>query len=126
MPIMPILRILTSHGLSQKDLEATIGWVIYNIEKQEYDRRWWTEEKLAKIPGVASDWSFGRTYLLNKFSRNILNDEEVNSDAIVFAPRTRELEQVQAVLERDGGANIMLVGTPGQEKMEVVWNLAEK
>lgn len=119
-------NLLTNHGLKQKDLEETTAWAIYNVEKQEYDRRWWTEEKMARIPGLATDWSFGRTYLLNKYSRNILLDKEVNSDAIVLSGRNRELEQVEAVLERNSGANIMLVGAPGQEKMEVIWNLSRK
>jgi len=119
-------NLLANHGLSQKDLEATTDWVIYNIEKKEYDRQWWTKEKLAQIPGMASDWSFGRTYLLSKYSRNILNDEEVNSEAISLAGRIRELEQTQSVLARNSGANVLLVGLPGQEKMEVVWNLGRK
>ncbi|MEI6191082.1 MAG: AAA family ATPase [bacterium] len=118
--------LLTNHGLGQKDLEATVSWVVYNIEDREYDRMWWTKDKLSRIPGVASDWSFGRTYLLNKFSRNILNDKEVNSNAISFSSRTRELEQVQSIMTRSSGANVILVGLPGQEKMEVVWNLCRK
>jgi len=118
--------LLTNHGLGIKDLEATTKWVIFNIEDKEYDRQWWTKEKLAKIPGVANDWSFGRTYLLNKYSRNLLNDEEVNSQAISLSGRSRELEQLQSVLARPAGANALLVGLPGQEKMEVIWNLCRK
>ena len=119
-------NLLSSHGLEKKDLQATVDWVIYNIEDKEYDRQWWSKEKLARIPGVASDWSFGRTYLLNKYGRDLLNDEEVNSKAVSFSGRTRELEQVQSVLSRSTGANALLVGQPGQEKMEVLWNLCRK
>ncbi len=119
-------NILANHGLGQKDLEATTNWIIFNIENKEYDRQWWTKEKLARIPGFAEDWSFGRTYLLNKYSRDLFMDEAVNSEAITLASRTRELEQIQAVLARSAGANALLVGLPGQEKMEVVWNLCRK
>ena len=119
-------KLLANHGLGQRDLEATVAWVIYSVEDEEYDRQWWREEKLARIPGVAADWSFGRTYLLNKYSRNILDDEEVNSKAISFSGRARELEQIQTILARQTGANALLVGLPGQEKMEVIWNLTRK
>lgn len=118
--------LLINHGLSQKDLEAAVDWVIYSIEDKEYKRQWWTKEKLSQIPGVAADWSFGRTYLLNRYGRNILNDPEVNTEIITLAGRDRELEQIQSVLARNSGANVMLVGAPGQEKMEVVWNLCRK
>lgn len=118
--------LLANHGLGQKDLEATVDWVIYNIEDKEYNRRWWSKEKLSRIPKLAADWSFGRTYILSKYSRDLFNDQEVNSEAITFSGRVRELEQTQAILARATGANALLVGLPGQEKMEVVWNLCRK
>lgn len=119
-------KLLDSHGLTQKDLDATVSWVIYQVETEVDNRQWWTPDRLSKIPGVATDWSFGRTYLLNKYSRDLLNDPEVNSNAITFSGRSRELAQLQAVLERPTGANAILVGAPGQEKMEVIWNLARQ
>ena len=119
-------NLLTNHGLGIKDLEATVNWVVYNIEKTIYDRQWWLSEKLAQIPGVATDWSFGRTYLLSKYSHNLLNDEKVNSEAITFSGRLRELAQIQDILARPTGANALLVGLPGQEKLEVIWNLCRK
>jgi len=119
-------NLLTNHGLNQKDLEATVNWVIYTVEEEQYNRQWWTKEKLAKIPGLGSDWSFGRTYLLSKYSRNILDDKEVNIEAISFSSRERELNQIESILSRPTGANAILVGLPGQEKMEVVWNLCRK
>jgi ATP-dependent Clp protease ATP-binding subunit ClpC len=119
-------NLLTKHGLTHKDLKATVSWVVYSIEAKEYDRMWWTKDKLSRIPGIASDWSFGRTYFLNKFSRNITNDKEVNSEAISFSGRARELEQVQSIMTRSSGANVILVGLPGQEKMEVIWNLCRR
>lgn len=119
-------NLLTNHGLNQKDLDATVAWVIYDKEDREYQRQWWTKDKLARIPGVASDWSFGRTYLLNKYSQDLFTDKEVNSEAVSLSGRTRELEQIQSVLVRSNGANAILVGLPGQEKMEVIWNLCKK
>lgn len=119
-------KLLTDHGLTEKDLLETVDWTVYRIESEAYDRQWWRADKLARIPGVATDWSFGRTYLLSKYSRNIANDKEVNSDAEAFYGRERELEQIQTILNRPAGANALLVGQPGQEKMEVIWNLARK
>jgi len=119
-------NLLTNHGLTRKDLLAVTDWVVYYIETREYDRQWWLPEKLARIPGVATDWSFGHTFLLSQFSRNLLDDREVNSKAISFHNRGRELEQVQAILARSEGANAILIGLPGQEKIEVIWNLCRK
>lgn len=119
-------KLLDSHGLNENDLKETVDWVIYQVEAEAYNRQWWKPEKLARVPGVASDWSFGRTYLLSRYSRNVGDDQEVNSDAISFEGRTRELAQLQSILSRASGANAILVGEPGQEKMEVVWNLTRQ
>jgi ATP-dependent Clp protease ATP-binding subunit ClpC len=119
-------NLLAKHGLGQKDLEAATNWIIYSIEEKEYHRQWWTRERLSQIKGLASDWSFGRTYLLSKYSRDLLNDEEVISENISFSLRTRELDQLQSILARSNGANAILVGQPGQEKIEVIWNLCRK
>lgn len=119
-------KMLTYHGIDKKSLIATVNWVIYQVESLEYDRQWWVKEKLARIPGVATDWSFGRTYLLKRYSRQILDDEEVNSRAINFSTRERELSQLQSILSRQNGAAALIIGQPGQEKMEVIWNLARQ
>ena len=55
--------LLASRGLSQKDLEAATSWVIYSIEEKEYHRRWWTRERLARIKGLASDWSLSLIHI---------------------------------------------------------------
>ncbi len=118
--------LLDKHGIDQKELQETVDWVIYQIEAEAYDWQWWRPEKLAKIPGVAADWSFGRTYLLSRFSRDIKQDTEANSEAINLGNRTRELTQLQAVLNRTRGTNALIVGNPGQEKMEVLWALTKQ
>jgi ATP-dependent Clp protease ATP-binding subunit ClpC len=119
-------QLLDNHGINQKNLQATVDWAVYQIETEAYARQWWKPERLARIPGVAADWSFGRTYLLSKYSRNVLDDEEVNSSAISLSGRERELLQLQTVLNRENSANAILAGQPGQEKMEVVWSLAKQ
>lgn len=121
-----LLTILKKHGVSKEDLLATTNWVLYQIETVEYDRQWWLPEKLAQISTIANDWSFGRTYLLNRYSRNLMSDSEVMSHIISFSKREREVGQVLSTLAREHGANILLVGQPGQEKMEVIWNLAKQ
>jgi len=116
-------KILEKHGLTESDLEASVNWVIYDIEQTEYNKHWWTKDRLDKIPSLANDWSFGQTYLLNQYSRKLLNDIEVNSENVTLANREKELQQMQSILNRKTGANIILTGSSGQEKMEVIWSL---
>lgn len=117
------VKFLNERGISKKDLQETISWVIYEIETEEYKKQWWRPEILSKTKGLFDDWSFGRTYVLDKYSRNILEDEEVNSEAMVIPNREEEINQIENALSKSSGSNAILVGNPGQEKMQVVWRL---
>ncbi|MEI6528734.1 MAG: AAA family ATPase [bacterium] len=119
------VKLLADHGIDKKMLKAAVDWSIYQIEIAEYKRQWWLPENLNRIPGVATDWSFGRTYLLSKYSREIMTAEEVVSDAYVFSGRDKELSQIQNILAKSSEANVILTGLPGQEKMQVIWSLCK-
>ena len=114
---------LKERGINQKDLLDTIGWIIYEIESEEYEKQWWRPEMLAKNKGIFDDWSFGKTYVLDKYSRNILEDQEVNSEAMIISNRELEIEQIENALSKSSSSNAILVGDPGQEKMQVIWSL---
>ena len=117
------VNFLNEKGINKKDLLGTINWVIYEIESEEYEKQWWRPESLSKTKGLFDDWSFGKTYVLDKYSRNILEDEEVNSEAMIISNRESEVEQIENALSKSSNSNAMLVGNPGQEKMQVIWSL---
>jgi len=116
-------RFLNNKGITDKELLGAIDWVIYEIETKEYNAEWWRPEALAKTKSIAEDWSFGQTFLLDKYSRNIINDQEVDSQALSFSNRDAEISQIENALSKSTDANAMLIGEPGQEKMQVIWNM---
>jgi ATP-dependent Clp protease ATP-binding subunit ClpC len=116
-------KFLNDRSITEKEFLGAIEWVIYEIETIEYNSEWWRPEALAKTKSIASDWSFGQTFVLDKYSRNIINDQEVNSEAVSFANREMEIGQIENSISKSTGANVMLVGEPGQEKMQVIWSL---
>ncbi|MFA6341168.1 MAG: hypothetical protein WCX27_02975, partial [Candidatus Paceibacterota bacterium] len=116
-------KFLNEKGITDKELMGATNWVIYEIERQEYNNQWWRPETLAKIKGIASDWAFGRTYVLDQYGRDLGNDEEVNSEAVVISDRESEIGQIENALSKTMGANAMIVGEPGQDKMQVIWSM---
>ena len=117
------VKFLNDRGITNKELSGAIEWVIYEIETREYNTQWWRPEALARTKSIAEDWSFGRTFLLDKYSRNLINDQEVSSEAMSFSNREAEIAQIENALSKSIGANAMLIGEPGQEKMQVIWSL---
>jgi ATP-dependent Clp protease ATP-binding subunit ClpC len=117
------VRFLNDRGITDKELLGAIDWIIYQIEITEYYSKWWRPEALSQIKSIADDWSFGRTFVLDKYSRNLLGDREVSSEAMLFSKRDAEINQIENALSKSTGSNAMLVGEPGQEKMQVIWSL---
>ena len=117
---------LSIKGISEIELIGAVEFVIYRIEQQEYEKQWWRKEELSKIKGLAEDWSYGKTYLLDKYSRNLMNDTEVNSEALSISSRDPEINQIENALLKSSGSNALLIGDPGQEKLQVVWGLCRK
>lgn len=119
-------KFFNSKGINQKEIKETVSLVIYEIESKEYFKQWWRKELLTKIKGLFDDWSFGKTYVLDKYSRNLLRDDEVNSEALTISDREQEISQIENALSKSSSSNAMLVGNPGQEKMQTVWSLCRK
>lgn len=117
------VKFLNDRGITDKELLGAIDWIIYQIEITEYYSKWWRPEALARIKSIAEDWSFGQTFVLDKYSRNIMGDSEVASEAMFFANREAEISQIENALSKSTGSNAILVGEPGQEKIQVIWNL---
>ncbi|MFA6430224.1 MAG: ATP-dependent Clp protease ATP-binding subunit [Candidatus Paceibacterota bacterium] len=117
---------LNKKGISKEVLLGALSWVIFEIESREYKSEWWRPEALARIPGIAKDWSFGRTFLLDKYSREIMLDEQVSSNYFVISDRENEISQIENILSKSNETNVLLIGEPGQEKIQVIWSLCRQ
>ena len=118
------VNFLKSKGINSADIKGATEWVIYQIESEEYKKQWTRPEALSRIENVGKGWSFGETYILDKYSRDILNDEEVSSEAVSLSARDKETFQVENALLKTSGSNAIIVGEPGEQKMHIIWALA--
>jgi ATP-dependent Clp protease ATP-binding subunit ClpC len=116
-------KFLLDRGVTDKELFGALDWIIYDIEKREYKKQWWRPESLALIKGIAKDWSFGKTFLLDKYSRDLMMDEQVSSDLFVISDREVEIGQIETSLSKSNESNVVLVGEAGQEKIQVIWSM---
>jgi len=113
---MPNHQNLLSHlQLDIDDLLKGIDW--YNhlrglIEKSRVPMR---------TGGVARDWSFGWTPLLDRFGQNISKQIDAhNVSAIKLVAHEEVLEQLVGIFTKRGRQNAVLVGQSGSGKTEIV------
>ena len=116
-------KFLNDKGITDVEFFGAAEWVLYEREMQEYNFQWWRPEALARTKSIANDWSFGRTFVLDKYSRNLINDKEVGFEVMSLSNRDAEVGQIENALSKSIDSNAMLVGEPGQEKMQVIWSL---
>ncbi len=118
------VNFLKSKAINSADIKGASEWVIYQIESEAYNMQWWRPETLARMGNIGKGWSFGETYILDKYSHDILNDEQISSEAMDFSYRQKETFQLENALLKSSGSNAIIVGEPGEQKMHIVWCLA--
>ncbi len=114
-------HLLITHSINAKTLISAALWTVRREKKAKASQRWWSNERLEKIPRLGRDWAYGKAYTLMRMSSPLrfstYQDEELHSESI---------ETLERVLNRSAEANALLVGDEGIGKMEVVEGLARK
>jgi ATP-dependent Clp protease ATP-binding subunit ClpC len=114
-------QVLAPLHLSQDDMTVGAGWyqhmqdVIVEVHQRKHDG------------GIARDWSFGYTPLLEQFGFNI--SEHVGREGLLtrdLDTRQALVQQVVHLLTQGGRHNAALVGALGSGKTTVVHTLAKK
>jgi len=82
--------------------------------------RWWTRERLGRIPGLAKDWAYGESYLLNQYSLDLLKVPETRRRITSVTWYQSAVEQLEAILMRSREANALIVGQ-ASAPLEVVY-----
>ena len=113
---------LFKHNISEKDFAGAAEWACRVDENIEFRERWWSRDNLKKIGSLGRDFSFGHTFMLDKYA------QEVTIGGA--APATRDLQwenevkAVEAALSKSSDANVMVIGDDGVGTMDMVYELA--
>jgi len=114
-------QVLAPLHLGQDDITAGVGWYAH-LEAIIAESR-----KHKRDGGIARDWSFGYTPLLQRFGFNI--SEHVGHEGLLshdLPSRQVLAQQVVHQLTQGGRRNVALVGALGSGKTTIVHTLAKK
>ena len=117
----PNYEVMLGHlQLEIEDLVHGVEWynhIINIIDNRKAPRR---------TGGIARDWSFGWTPLLNRFGTNISQDVGSDSFLIKLAAHDDSLNQLQDIFGKNGRQNAVLVGPTGCGKTQIVRAFASR
>ncbi|HEU4830694.1 MAG TPA: ATP-dependent Clp protease ATP-binding subunit, partial [Candidatus Saccharimonadales bacterium] len=118
----PAARTLLGHlQLDSDDLLHGVMW--YNHLRKVIDR----QHIPRRTGGIARDWSFGWTPLLNRFGQNVSYQVGAQGSSLVeLVAHGEPLNQLISMLSKKGRQNATLVGPSGVGKTEIVYAFASK
>lgn len=119
-------RWLAKSEINKAELIGATNWVVYEIEFQEYNKRWWSESNLIKLPGIAKDWGFGNTMTLDQYSWDLLYGLNYSSIDYEYSNRLDEIIQVENILSKQKEANVFVIADSATERLDIVWHLTRR
>lgn len=114
-------ELMDNMKVSIEELEAGVDWVAH------IKRTLWAYNNRENGGGIARDWGYGYTPILNRVAHNI--SLEVQASGLLFRDikaHTDLLDRIIQVLSQAGKSNIALVGEPGVGKTTTVYGVANK
>ena len=104
---MSLKGFLFAHAIQESQVIDLCEWLERKFYIDLAKRRWWTRDALLRVPSIGSAFSYGRAYVLEKFSLKVESSE---SDVLLDYFED-ELEKVEDILVRYKEANALIVGS---------------
>ncbi len=120
-----IKNFLLSRGISPEQFSGCFNWVVSRTEELVDQQRFWSLEKISKIPGIGKDWSDKEAYQLERIAKNLNNSMSGSLDGFKKLYQNA-VSRVERALSKSYGANAILICQSEEEGVDVMSLLAEK
>lgn len=116
---------LFKNGIKLQEFIGAFEWVIEQERNEIEAERWWSKDRLLRVPGLGKNWAYGETFILEKFGNDIT---DIGSS---FLPSYETLHNVnvirlESILCKAMGANCIITSDDEASRMDIVTMLARK
>ncbi len=101
--------LLSKEGITENDLAQAAQWVTEIEQGKRLGERWWSRDNLGRIAGFGKTWSYGETYLLERYGHDLMNDPLWNATLFRVRSENDEVEAMEATLARARQSNVIIV-----------------
>jgi len=120
-----IREVFDDKGINGDDIRNLSNWIYKLKQKESEEKRFWEWKNLIKRGSLAKDWASGYTILLDKFSSDWTDIfKKVGFPEIVG--RDQEVDEIERILSREKGGNVVIVGEPGVGRKSAIQELTKR
>ncbi|MCJ7827773.1 AAA family ATPase, partial [Patescibacteria group bacterium] len=119
----PLAQLLKDHHYTPADLKLLGLWFRRRQQALKKSAALWDLDNLMKIPPLGKDLAYGYTPNLDRYCLDLARPLPYSHHLV---GRTKTTKQMEQILSRSTGNNIILVGEPGVGRNTIVEELAKK
>ncbi len=114
-------KLLSASGVTDTIFIGSLKWITNTYHQSRKRERWWGKDSLSKNEGIGKEWSYGNTYLLQKYSRDIRTNAVYTNLAFGDSAFTQEkINEVEIALARSKASNVLVIGEAGVGKIDLL------
>lgn len=118
-------KILIKSKLKEEDIKNLSFWLHHIKSQQEELKKFWSLKNLLSQGSLGKEWASGYTITLDRFSSDLTKIYQQRGFPEVIG-HDKEVEQLERILAREEGNNVLIVGEPGTGRKYVIKEFAEK
>ncbi|MBP9750026.1 MAG: ATP-dependent Clp protease ATP-binding subunit [Candidatus Pacebacteria bacterium] len=103
--------LLAKEGITKEALFQAAHWVMGIEQAQRARERWWSRDNLGRMAGFGKTWSYGETYLLERYGHDLILDPLWHATAFRVRNENDEVEAMEATLARARQSNVIIVAS---------------
>lgn len=112
---------IKEQGITEANFVGALRWVVIAYHTEKKAERWWGRDNLSKQERIGREWSYGTTYLLEKFSKDLRTSAVFYNLTQGSSTFTEEkIAEVEVGLARSKASNILIIGEAGVGKIDLL------
>ncbi len=117
-------RFIDTHLLDIKNKEKVERWFDTWYANRAHAQRWWELDNLFGTVPIGRDWTHGYTPTIDRYATDLSAIAGRHDSRPMTIGREKEMQDIEQVLCKDKGANMLLVGEEGVGKLTIIESLA--
>lgn len=119
------VQFLFERNLKREEWIAASAWVADEYAREKERERWWTRERLSRVPSMGADFSYGEAYALRRYATD-LTETAVSVSGEEDVKQNSALVDLERVLLREKGQNALVVAPIASVATDLLRSLARR